>query len=317
MKRFFHYSTLSILLFSCQKEYEKKPVKPTSKIKSITENGVKYDGPEKYSYYLASIKHGGDNVNSEPKFGRYKPGYKEIELKKMLSRNNSTFAQSRMSEKNLFSNTYAKEKATFIERGPFNVPGRTRPILVDVSDPSGNTWYAGSTGGGVWKTTDESVTWSEISNGMESIAISWLDQSKSQPNVLYAATGVAWVGGIQDITGAGVYKSVDSGKNWTNVSPRESNGYVLDEFNNVSRLLVDPTDPDIVIASTTEDYFAQGHIWKTIDGGKNWTEVASASTRIQQVIAAPSDFNIQYAAVRGVGVLRSVDREVLGRILVE
>ena len=308
MKRFFQYFTLTILLFSCQKEFEKKPVKPSPRLKSITENGVKYDGPEKYSYYLASIKHGGDDVNSEPKFGRYKPGYKEVELKKLLSRNNITFSQSRQNERSLFSNTYAKEEATFIERGPFNVPGRTRPILVDVSDPTGNTWYAGSTGGGVWKTTDESVTWNEISNGMESIAISWLDQSKSQPNVLYAATGVAWVGGIQDITGAGVYKSVDSGKNWTNVSPRESNGYVLDEFNNVSRLLVDPTDPDIVIASTTEDYFAQGHIWKTIDGGKNWIEVASATTRIQQVIAAPSDFNIQYAAVRGVGVLRSVDR---------
>ena len=308
MKRFFHYFTLTILLFSCQKEFEKKPVKPSPRLKSITENGVKYDGPEKYSYYLASIKHGGEDVNSEPKFGRYKPGYKEVELKKLLSRNNITFSQSRQNERSLFSNTYAKEEATFIERGPFNVPGRTRPILVDVSDPTGNTWYAGSTGGGVWKTTDESVTWNEISNGMESIAISWLDQSKSQPNVLYAATGVAWVGGIQDITGAGVYKSVDSGKNWTNVSPRESNGYVLDEFNNVSRLLVDPTDPDIVIASTTEDYFAQGHIWKTIDGGKNWTEVASATTRIQQVIAAPSDFNIQYAAIRGVGVLRSVDR---------
>ena len=308
MKRFFHYFTLIILLFSCQKEFEKKPVKPTPRLKSITENGVKYDGPEKYSYYLASIKHGGEDVNSEPKFGRYNPGYKYVELKKLLSRNNITFSQSRQNERSLFSNTYAKEKATFIERGPFNVPGRTRPILVDVSDPTGNTWYAGSTGGGVWKTTDESVTWDEISNGMESIAISWLDQSRSQPNVLYAATGVAWVGGIQDITGAGVYKSVDSGKNWTNVSPRESNGYVLDEFNNVSRLLVDPTDPDIVIASTTEDYFAQGHIWKTIDGGKNWTEVASATNRIQQVIAAPSDFNIQYAAVRGVGVLRSVDR---------
>ena len=260
---------------------------------------------------LNSIKNNptkGNKYNSEPKFGRYNPGYKEVELKKLLSKNNITFSQSRQNERSLFSNTYAKEKATFIERGPFNVPGRTRPILVDVSDPTGNTWYAGSTGGGVWKTTDESVTWDEISNGMESIAISWLDQSRSQPNVLYAATGVAWVGGIQDITGAGVYKSVDSGKNWTNVSPRESNGYVLDEFNNVSRLLVDPTDPDIVIASTTEDYFAQGHIWKTIDGGKNWTEVASATNRIQQVIAAPSDFNIQYAAVRGVGVLRSVDR---------
>ena len=44
---------MSFLLFSCQKEFKKKPVEPSSKIKSITENGVKYDGPEKYSYYLA------------------------------------------------------------------------------------------------------------------------------------------------------------------------------------------------------------------------------------------------------------------------
>ena len=26
---------------------------------------------------LASIKHGGEDVNSEPKFGRYKPGIKK------------------------------------------------------------------------------------------------------------------------------------------------------------------------------------------------------------------------------------------------
>jgi len=295
-------------LLSCNNEIKEKPLDPSRKIKSITENGVRYDGPEKYSFYLSAIKHGGEDIESESRFGRYKPGYKEFELNRLRKNLSSSLTNQKLAANNSFTNNYAQDNAVFIERGPYNVPGRTRPILVDVSDPTGNTWFAGSTGGGVWKTTDESVTWTEVSNGMESIAISWLGQCKSQPNVLYAATGVAWVGGVQDITGAGVYKSVDHGINWTNISPRESNGYVLDAFNNVSRLIVDPDNPDIVIASTTEDYNSTGHIWKTSDGGLNWIEVATANTRIQQIIAAPSDFNIQYAAVRGSGILRSVDR---------
>ena len=295
-------------MLSCNNEIKEKPLDPSRKIKSITENGVRYDGPEKYSFYLSAIKHGGEDIESESRFGRYKPGYKEFELNRLRKNLSSSLTNQKLAANNSFTNNYAQDNAVFIERGPYNVPGRTRPILVDVSDPTGNTWFAGSTGGGVWKTTDESVTWTEVSNGMESIAISWLGQCKSQPNVLYAATGVAWVGGVQDITGAGVYKSVDHGINWTNISPRESNGYVLDAFNNVSRLIVDPDNPDIVIASTTEDYNSTGHIWKTSDGGLNWIEVATANTRIQQIIAAPSDFNIQYAAVRGSGILRSVDR---------
>ena len=67
MKNFLQYLIISVLLFSCQKEFKKNQLEPSPKIKSITENGVKYDGPEKYSYYLASIKHGGDDVNSDAK----------------------------------------------------------------------------------------------------------------------------------------------------------------------------------------------------------------------------------------------------------
>ena len=204
-------------MLSCNNEIKKKPLDPSRKIKSITENGVRYDGPEKYSFYLSAIKHGGEDIESESRFGRYKPGYKEFELNRLRKNLSSSLTNQKLAANNSFTNNYAQDNAVFIERGPYNVPGRTRPILVDVSDPTGNTWFAGSTGGGVWKTTDESVTWTEVSNGMESIAISWLGQCKSQPNVLYAATGVAWVGGVQDITGAGVYKSVDHGINWTNI----------------------------------------------------------------------------------------------------
>ena len=102
----------------------------------------------------------------------------------------------------------------------------------------------------VWKTTDGGTTWTNISNDMDNIAISWLGQSKSNPDVLYAATGENWIGSLGDITGAGVYKSTNGGGNWVNVSTQDSEGYVDNKFSNVSRLLVDPDNSDIVVIST-------------------------------------------------------------------
>ena len=101
-----------------------------------------------------------------------------------------------------------------------------------------------------WKTTDGGTTWTNISNDMDNIAISWLGQSKSNPDVLYAATGENWIGSLGDITGAGVYKSTNGGGNWVNVSTQDSEGYVDSKFSNVSRLLVDPDNSDIVVIST-------------------------------------------------------------------
>ena len=43
---------------------------------------------------------------------------------------------------------------TWIERGPNNVAGRTRTILIDKADPTGNTVLAGSVSGGLWRTTN-------------------------------------------------------------------------------------------------------------------------------------------------------------------
>ena len=45
----------------------------------------------------------------------------------------------------------ALNKRESIERGPNNVPGRTRGVVIDASDPNGNTWYAAGVGGGLWK----------------------------------------------------------------------------------------------------------------------------------------------------------------------
>ena len=174
-----------ILIFSCNKnENINNSITPDKNTKkSITVGDAKYDGPEKMMYYHAAVKHGSIDVTQPSNFKAYKPGYKEIELKKALSKlNSSNFSRSINSTDPKYS-SYAKDNATFIERGPFNSPGRTRALVVDSSDPTGNTWLAGSVGGGVWKTTDEGVSWTSISNDMDNIAISWIDQSKSNPNV--------------------------------------------------------------------------------------------------------------------------------------
>ena len=304
--KFFNLNLLLILvLISCSKiENNQSSLKTKKPKKSIVVGEAKYDGPEKYMYYHAAVKHGDIDVNKPSRFNSYKPDYKRIELEKALKKLKNNYSRSSGNPNPTFS-TYAKDNAIFIERGPYNAPGRTRALLVDASDSSKNTWIAGSVGGGVWKSTDGGTSWVSISNDMDNIAISWLGQSKSNTDILYAATGENWIGSLGDITGAGVYKSVNGGANWTNISIKDNAGYVDARFSNVSRLIVDPNDSDIVVISTVGG--GSSFIFKTVDGGTSWTKVSESPARIQQIIAAPSDFNIQYGVQRGVGVIRSID----------
>jgi hypothetical protein len=305
--KFFNLNFLLILvLISCSKiENNQSSFKTKKPKKSIVVGEAKYDGPEKYMYYHAAVKHGDIDVNKPSRFNSYKPDYKRIELEKALRKLNNKYSRSSGNPNPTFS-TYAKDNAIFIERGPYNAPGRTRALLVDASDSSKDTWIAGSVGGGVWKSSDGGTSWVSISNDMDNIAISWLGQSKSNTNILYAATGENWIGTLGDITGAGVYRSINGGANWTNISIKDNAGYVDSRFSNVSRLIVDPNDSDIVVISTVGSG-GISFIFKTVDGGTSWTKVSESSARIQQIIAAPSDFNIQYGVQRGVGVIRSID----------
>tara|TARA_B110000003_G_scaffold40164_2_gene37044 strand:+ start:12665 stop:16888 length:4224 start_codon:yes stop_codon:yes gene_type:complete len=304
--KFFNLNLLLILgLISCNKiENNQSSFKTKKPKKSIVVGEAKYDGPEKYMYYHAAVKHGAIDVNKPSRFNSYKPDYKRIELEKALKKLNNNYSRSSGNPNPTFS-TYAKDNAVFIERGPYNAPGRTRALLVDASDSSKDTWIAGSVGGGVWKSLDGGTSWVSISNDMDNIAISWLGQSKSNTDVLYAATGENWIGSLGDISGAGVYKSINGGANWTNVSTKDNAGYVDARFSNVSRLIVDPNNSDVVVISTVGG--GSSFIFKTIDGGTSWTKVSESPARIQQIIAAPSDFNIQYAVQRGLGVIRSID----------
>ena len=101
----------------------------------------------------------------------------------------------------------------WIERGPGNVSGRVRGLLVDPDDKTGNTWFVGSVGGGIWKTTDAGKKWRNLSPNLPNLAVSTLAMSKVNTNIIYAGTGESMFN-VDAINGDGIFKSTDKGENW-------------------------------------------------------------------------------------------------------
>ena len=132
-----------------------------------------------------------------------------------------------------------------------------------------NTFYFGSVGGGVWKTTDAGRTWTPIFDSQPIASIGALAVSTSDPNVIYVGTGEADM--RSDISyGAGMYKSVDAGKSWSYIGLRDTR--------QIARVLVDPKDPDTVLVAALGHGFGpntERGVYRTADGGKTWTRVLS------------------------------------------
>jgi photosystem II stability/assembly factor-like uncharacterized protein len=206
------------------------------------------------------------------------------------------------------ASTLALSKASsaplpWIERGPGNVAGRTRSILVDPADPTFSTWILGSVGGGVWKTADAGRTWKELTKGLTNLATSTLAMAASNPNVIYAGTGEGF-SNVDQISGSGVWKSKDRGQTWQQLASTANN-----TFRHVTRVIVDPQNENVVLASTAGGFRSEGEngIHRSTDGGQTWTRVYTATARVQQIIANPKNFKTQYAAVNATAILKSVD----------
>lgn len=132
-----------------------------------------------------------------------------------------------------------------------------------------NTFYFGAVAGGVWKTTDAGHTWRPIFDAQPIASIGALAVSTSDPNIIYVGTGEADM--RLDISyGAGMYKSIDAGRSWSYVG--------LSDTRQISRVLVDPKNPDLVLVAALGHGFgpnAERGVYRTTDGGKSWTRVLS------------------------------------------
>lgn len=154
---------------------------------------------------------------------------------------------------------------TWQERGPDNIGGRTRALLVDRSDVTGNTVFAGGVGGGLWKTTNfkSTATWTVINDFFSNIAITCIKQSPTNASEIYFGTGEGW-GNYDAIEGLGIWKSVDGGSVWTQLTSTATISYVNDlEFDNNGYLYA---------ATRSTDATKRGIIRST-DGGSTWVQV--------------------------------------------
>ncbi len=156
-----------------------------------------------------------------------------------------------------------------------------------------DTFYFGAVAGGVWKTTDAGNTWKPIFDGQPVASIGALAVSKSDPNVIYVGTGEADM--RSDITyGAGMYKSMDAGKSWSYIG--------LSDTRQIARVLIDPKDSDVVLVAALGHGFgpnAERGVYRTTNGGKNWTRVLSKDENTGAVDLAfdPDNSSTVYASL--------------------
>ena len=148
--------------------------------------------------------------------------------------------------------------------GPLRA-GRTRAAVGDPERP--NVLYIGVTNGGVWKTTDYGRTWDPIFDEQSTGSIGDIAVSKSNPNILYVATGE----GLQrpDLSvGNGVYKTTDGGKTWAHLGLRDGQ--------QLARIIVDPKNPDRVFVAVLGHPYGPNKergIYRSLDGGKSFQPV--------------------------------------------
>jgi photosystem II stability/assembly factor-like uncharacterized protein len=135
-------------------------------------------------------------------------------------------------------------------------------------------YYMGSTGGGVWKTTDAGTTWTNISDGFfEAGSIGAVSVSESNPNVIYVGTGSACPRGNVS-SGVGLYKSTDAGATWQHIGLRDSK--------HIGRIMIHPTNPDLVYVAALGNVFGASKergVYRSRDGGKTWQQVHFISDR--------------------------------------
>src|SRR5215467_14132146 len=174
--------------------------------------------------------------------------------------------------------------------GPFR-GGRVNAVAGVAGQP--NTFYFGSVGGGVWKSTNAGRTWNPIFDGQNVASIGAIAVAPSNPQVIYVGTGEA---DMRDSIqfGDGMYKTADGGKTWTHIG--------LETTRQIGRVIVNPRDPNTVyVAALGHIYGPHGDrgVYRSKDGGATWQKVLYKDEKTGGIDLAfdPTNPNILFAAL--------------------
>ena len=165
--------------------------------------------------------------------------------------------------------------------GPAVMGGRIDDIECVEKDNA--TCYVGYAVGGLWKTTDGGVTWTELLGEQQTSTVGDIAIAPSNPDIIYVGSGEA--NNRQSSTsGNGMYKSIDAGKTWTRIG--------LEDTQAIARVIVNPINPEIVYVAAMGHLFGPNDergIYKSIDGGKTWKKTLFVNN-----YTGASDITINY-----------------------
>lgn len=168
--------------------------------------------------------------------------------------------------------------------GPGNIGGRIRSIVINPTTPT--TMFVGSVGGGIWKTTNGGASWQPINDFMANLAVSTIIIDPTNQNTMYAGTGEGFYNG-DAIQGAGVFKSVDGGNTWAQLSSTNNPNFYW-----VDRLAISPNGSTILAATGSG-------FWRSANGGTSWTEVNTSDSTawaVKDIVFSPTDSTMAIAS---------------------
>ena len=167
-----------------------------------------------------------------------------------------------------------------------------RSVAVAGSTARPMEYWMGTTGGGVWKTTDGGMNWQPSTDAFFGGTIGAIGVAESNPDIVYVGGGETHIRGNTS-HGDGLWKTTDAGKSWTLMG--------LKDTRHIARVRVHPTNSDIAYVGALGHAFGpnpERGVFKTIDGGKSWAKILyrNDSTGISDLIMDPNDPNTLYAA---------------------
>jgi photosystem II stability/assembly factor-like uncharacterized protein len=154
------------------------------------------------------------------------------------------------------------------------------------------TYYAGTTGGGVWKSSDGGLTWKPIFDDQPIASIGSIAVAPSDPNLIYVGSGEANPRGNMQ-PGNGIYVSTDAGKSWK---------HVWKQRGQIGTMVVHPHNSNIAFAAVLGHAFGpneQRGVYRTADGGQTWKQVLfkSENAGASDVCIDPNNPRVLFAGV--------------------
>ncbi len=158
------------------------------------------------------------------------------------------------------------------EMGPKDVAGRVRALLIDAKDSS--HIFAGGISGGLWVSNNGGQSWKAINEHNVSMAITCITQNPFNANEIYYGTGEG-TGNSADLSGAGIFKSIDGGLTFNQLASTASNT----AFSTIWDVEFSKTD-----SSTLYVGVANGGLYRSINNGSTFKVVYPSSKAIHEIV---------------------------------